>query len=574
MRCAVSPSIAPRRPADVDGRRGHRIRQRLGLAGLAAVLALTPALQALGQPQAQALPALGESVSQSLPVGAERRLGDQIMRDLRRDPSYLDDPLLQDHAQSLWLRLLQAARQRGDVSADIDAAFAWELFLVRDRAINAFALPGGYVGVHLGLIAITSSADELASVLAHELSHVTQRHIARGIGQAERQGAVGVAAMILGVLLASRMNNPDMAQAAIAGSQAAVLQGQLNFSRDMEREADRIGWGIFREAGFASPGMAAMFDRLDRSARLNDSGGLPYLRTHPLTSERLTEARSRAALDEAGAAVAPAVSGMPTFPTVHALMQARARALMDPSTVAWQRLLALSTSSPTGIRDPGATYAGTLAAIRLGEHARARAGLQWLWQAAGGASPGVDAQTSAPGAIVALLAVEAALARGDPQEAQSWIERADRYGSADPGRSVDLRRPRLLARAEVALFPSSAAAPSERAAADRLAQAGGALRAWVGEHPLDAAAWSMLARVEQSTGQPLRALRAAAEALALVGDLDGAIDRLRAAQAASQGASRPGDFIEASVIDARLRQLLAQRQRLAQESRGASSGSR
>jgi predicted Zn-dependent protease len=115
---------------------------------------------------------------------------------------------------------------------------------VRDRSVNAFALPGGYVGVHLGLIAITTTPDELASVLAHELAHVTQRHIARSMDASARSRTLGMAAMLLGLLAASRSGSPDMAQAAIMGGQAAMAQGQLNFSRDMEREADRIGYGV------------------------------------------------------------------------------------------------------------------------------------------------------------------------------------------------------------------------------------------------------------------------------------------------------------------------------------------
>ncbi|MFY8104232.1 MAG: M48 family metalloprotease, partial [Ramlibacter sp.] len=216
-----------------------------------ALAALLSASLALSTPWAQAqvrLPALGDSASEDLPVGAERRLGEQIMREIKRDPAYLDDPVLLDYVRSLWGPLLQAARSRGDIGPDIEQAFAWNLFLVQDRSVNAFALPGGHVGVHLGLIAVTATRDELAAVLAHELSHVSQRHIARSMGSASRQGALGVAAMLLGVLIAARSSNPDAAQAAIAGGQAAMIQGQLNFSRDMEREADRIGYGVFRDA--------------------------------------------------------------------------------------------------------------------------------------------------------------------------------------------------------------------------------------------------------------------------------------------------------------------------------------
>ena len=224
------------------------------------------------------LPALGDSVSEDFGVGAERNLGEQIMRSIRRDPDYIDDPVLVDYLQSLWQPLVRTAREKGDIGEDTTQRFAWEPFLVRDRSVNAFALPGGFVGVHLGLIAMTSSSDELASVLAHELSHVTQRHIARGMSNSRRQSLLSAAAMILGVLAASRASSADAANAVIVGGQAASIQGQLNFSRDMEREADRMGYGLLTGAGFAPSGMAAMFEKLDQASRLNDSGGFPYLR--------------------------------------------------------------------------------------------------------------------------------------------------------------------------------------------------------------------------------------------------------------------------------------------------------
>ena len=178
-----------------------------------------------------ALPSLGDSVSADVSVAAERRLGDRIMRDIRRDPDYLDDPVLLDYLQEMWAGLIDASAARGNLPAELKERFAWELFLVRDRTVNAFALPGGYVGVHLGLIAMTVAPAELASVLAHELSHVTQRHIARSFGAGKQATLVGLAGLILGVLAASR--SPEAANALITGGQAVSAQGQLNFSRDM-----------------------------------------------------------------------------------------------------------------------------------------------------------------------------------------------------------------------------------------------------------------------------------------------------------------------------------------------------
>ncbi|MBP6339004.1 MAG: M48 family metalloprotease, partial [Vitreoscilla sp.] len=232
----------------------------------ALMMAAWPAGLAMAQAEpasaAVRLPALGDATSDDLDINQERRLGDSIMRDIRRDPDYLDDPLLTEYLDSLVQPLLKAGRERGAIDNDIQRAFAWQSFLVRDRAVNAFALPGGYVGVYLGLVGMTATPEELASVLAHEITHVTQRHIARSMTNASHQGMATMAATILGLLAASHSRNIDTAQAVVVGSQAMMAQGQLNFSRDMEREADRIGLDLMGGAGFATGGMAAMFEKL------------------------------------------------------------------------------------------------------------------------------------------------------------------------------------------------------------------------------------------------------------------------------------------------------------------------
>ena len=272
---------------------GSTTMWRRCVATLCALAIVVPAGVAPALAQ-NALPALGDSDSADFTVGAERKIGDEIMREIRADPDYVDDPLLLEYVQSVWQPLVTTSRSLGNITADIDQRFAWQPFLVRDPSVNAFALPGGFVGVHLGLIGITATRDELASVLAHEMSHVTQRHIARGISSNSKRSLVGLAAMVLGMLAASRSNSPDAMNAVVAGSQAATIQGQLNFSRDMEREADRIGFNIMTAAGFAPAGMAGMFEKMEVSTRLNDFGGFPYLRSHPLTIERIGEARARA----------------------------------------------------------------------------------------------------------------------------------------------------------------------------------------------------------------------------------------------------------------------------------------
>jgi len=528
-------------------------RQPLWHRLLASLLALLMALPTSFAAHAQVrLPALGESASDDLSVGDERRIGDSVMREARRDPQYLDDPVLLEYLQSLWQPLLQAARTQGEIHTEIDQAFAFEAFLVKDRSVNAFAMPGGYVGVHLGLIALTSTPDQLASVLAHELTHVTQRHIARSIAPQRNASMLALAAMILGILAASRANNIDAANAAIATGQAAAIQGQLNYSRDAEREADRVGFSLLAGAGFAPAGMAAMFDKMDVATRLNDSGGFPYLRSHPLTVDRQAESRNRTLL----------AGGQPSRPTMlHALMQARSRVLMDDSTQGLLRLTG-GTSSPALADRVGAAYAGALAAALLRDLARAQQLASEAQRLAAGATPAEPAAER----VLTLLQAQLALARAEPAAALQWLTGLE---GASGG------RPALLLRAQ-ALLDLDRTAGAARPHAAALRQSAETLQTWVADHPKDALAWELLAGSASAVGLTLRGQRAGAEARAVLGDLQGAIDRLRVAQAGSRSATGQ-DFIEASVIDARLRQLMAQRRQLqieAREARGGGGGGR
>jgi beta-barrel assembly-enhancing protease len=521
------------------------------------------------------LPALGEAAGEEFSLGTERNLGEQIMREIRRDPDYLDDPPLLEYLQSVWKPLVEAARQRGEITADTAQLLAWEVFLVRDRSVNAFALPGGYVGVHLGLIAVTASSDELAAVLAHELSHVTQRHIARSIVNTQRTTLLSLAGLILGVLAASRAGSSDATQAAVVGAQAAAAQSQLNYSRDMEREADRVGFGVLTDAGYAPQGMAGMFEKMENANRMNDSGAFPYLRSHPLTVERISEARSRLAL-AAGAAPADNLQ--------HGLMGARARVLMDTSTDGLRRQQQrLAGAVPSGMPAAAALneqlvalYGGALAAALLRDQANAEAAVAKALELLGGRSkpaPAVERDFK-------LL------------QAQLWLQggaaaRAIQLLDSPPMQPPT--RPTMLLRAQAALVlwqgvvatadPQCAGPPSPAppaavvvcGARDQalklLRQSAEALQSWLSIHASDPLAWGLLAQAEEVQGQRLRAMRAQAEARAALGDLNGAVDRLRAAQALVRSGAA-NDFIEASVIDARLRQLEGMRRQLAADMRG------
>ncbi len=488
------------------------------------------------------LPALGDSDSADFSVGAERKIGDEIMREIRIDPDYMDDPLLLEYVESIWEPLVAAARRLGNITADIDQRFSWQPFLVRDPSVNAFALPGGFVGVHLGLIAITASRDELASVLGHEMSHVSQRHIARSITGNSRRSLVSLAALIIGLLAASRSNSPDAINAVVTGTQAATLQGQLNFSRDMEREADRIGSQVMTAGGFAPGGMAAMFEKMDASTRLNDFGGFPYLRTHPLTVERIGEARSRAGIGAATSRVSV---------LEHITAQARARVLMDTRVDALRRWQG---------RD--ADLEGTAAEKLLNACESAQASsLLRDWARADTAFARALAITrgspnSGPRAerAVLLMQAQSLIERGAPAKAAETIKAYANDGS----------RPVMLLSAQIALAETPAITPDNAALKTRA----GELQTWVALHPDDSLAWGALGQTWGRLGLPLRSLRAEAESRYALGDLLGAVDRLRAAQRFARSGG-PVDFIDASVVDSRLRDIEGQRRQIEADKRAS-----
>lgn len=520
------------RPLASMPRFARKLASKQVLAGAMALL-LWPSAGLIESAQAQVnLPSLGDAVSASLGVGGERRLGDQIMREIQLDPDYLDDPLLLEYVQGLWNPLLAAARLNGSIGAETNERFAWNVFLVRDRNVNAFALPGGYVGLYLGLIALTSSRDELASVMAHELSHVTQRHVARRLASESNQSVLAMAGMVLGILAAARSNNINAANAVLMGSQAAAMQSSLNFSRDMEREADRVGYGLLTGAGFAASGMASMFDKLEQAYHLSDSGSFPYLRTHPMTSERIGDARIR---------LSTMPSLKPASPLEHALMQARAKVLMDPRAEAWKQLQSLDAGvRQTGLPDRfGALYASALASIKMRNWPRAETALN-------AAQALADLISDEPRVHRDLSLLRAELAQARGQAKQGWL--------ALTPLAADRSRPVLLQRAQLALIENEA---------DPLRQSAEDLQSWVAITPKDALAWAALGQLWERLDQALRSVRAQAESRVALNDLVGAIDRLRSGVRLSR--EREADQVEAAVLESRLRTLLAERRQELQD---------
>ena len=478
----------------------------------------------------------------------ERKLGDAIAGELYRDPDYLDDPILGEYVDGVWRQLLAGAKARGELSPELEERFAWVVLMGRDRTINAFALPGGYFGLHTGLVGAVASRDELASVLAHEISHITQRHIARLMGQQTRQAPMMMAAMILGAIAATK--NPQAGMALAVGGQAAVIQQQLNFSRDMEREADRIGYGVLGQSGFAPSGFVSMFEKLQAASRINDNGDWPYLRSHPLTTQRIADMQQRQ--QGQGRAATP--------PTDYEalLLAGRARVLGRPG-VDVLRAWAGEPTQPGFDSQPlakraGALYAAAMAQAQLRDLPKAQALAAQLAHAVAGDARGLRQAR--------LLQADLALQAGEPARALEWLP-AKASGAAN-GAAMGGAVGGPVGAVGNAASPISAvhgqagrAALLMRAqaltATQRAGDAVSALQPWVSDHPQDAGAWQALSAAYGAQGQTLRALRAQGEVAMSHMDYAGAVDRWRAAQDFSRTQMGGGDLIEASIVDTRLR---------------------
>jgi predicted Zn-dependent protease len=255
------------------------------LAALALLGALPPGAAAQNSSQDQ-LPEMGTAAQEALSLEDERSIGRMVMRNLREGGLLLEDPEVHEYIQSLGLRLSSLAQ---------DGNRDFNFFVVRDPAINAFALPGGFVGIHSGLMLETRNESELAGVLAHEVAHVTQRHIARGLEAQSRANLLSTAAVLAAILIgAAGGGGSDATMGAITAAQNMAAQASINFTRDNEYEADRIGIGVLASAGFDPNAMPAFFDTMFRRTQLGPDRVPELLRTHPVTSNRIAESKDRA----------------------------------------------------------------------------------------------------------------------------------------------------------------------------------------------------------------------------------------------------------------------------------------
>jgi len=312
-------------------------------------------LLAVPRAPAEGLPDLGEVAQAGFTPIQERRLGESIMREIRADRSFYDDAEATDYVNALGNRL---------ASRSPEARQNFDFFLIRDSQINAFALPGGFIGVHTGLILAAQSESELAGVLSHEVAHVTQRHIARMIAQ-QKQGMLTSLASMAAALLLSRVSS-QAAEAAAAFGTASTIQGQLNFTRDNEREADRVGLQILDRAGFDPRAMVTFFERLQRATRIYETGAPSYLRTHPLTFERIADIQNRT--QEAGYRQIP---DSLEFQLIRAKLRAQLEA--PDSAVAF---FETSLTERKFLSEAASRYGLAASLMRLKNHARARRELE------------------------------------------------------------------------------------------------------------------------------------------------------------------------------------------------------
>jgi predicted Zn-dependent protease len=232
------------------------------------------------------LPDMGSPADAILSKTTEAQIGRQIMRDIRLSGAVVEDAQINEYINDIGHRIAAQAN---------DGDYTFTFFVVNDPNINAFALPGGYIGVHTGLIEATRNEDELAGVIAHEIAHVTQRHIARAVHANSRQSILTTALMLGAMVLGAAGGGGDAVQGAVAIAQGTAAQQQINFTRYNEYEADRIGIGALAAAGFDPHGMASFFEVMSRQNTTSPEMRMPeFLRTHPVTTARIAEARNRA----------------------------------------------------------------------------------------------------------------------------------------------------------------------------------------------------------------------------------------------------------------------------------------
>ena len=455
--------------------------------------------------RAQGLPDLGDASAATLSESQERTIGNRIMREVRVDPAYVDDPDVADYISALGNRLLSVAETpRRDLN----------FFVVQDDAVNAFALVGGHIGIHTGLLLLTQSESELAGVMAHEIAHILQRHQARTMHGQSRASWASLAALALAIL-ASRggSQGSQVTEAAVASAGALQLQNLIDYTREHEREADRVGLVMLERAGYDPRGMQSFFERMLRTNRLNELKGAPgYLRTHPLTTERIADIQDR---------VPRASTRMVPDSFEYRLTRAKLRAGSGSATEAVTYFRGALAEKGV-LRPREDVYGLAVAQRRTRDFAAAMETLAPL------RAPGV-----APHPAFEALAAELLAEQGKVEEAFGVYRTALRGASSHRG---------LIYGYLTLLLQNNR--PDEV-----LAFLDERLRTRQG----DAKLYELQARAYAATGRRIAQHRAQAEAYYRRGNLSAAVEQLEIAVKL-----RVGDFYEVSSAESRLRELRAQ----------------
>ncbi|MFK3740375.1 M48 family metalloprotease [Massilia sp. TN1-12] len=484
----------------------------------------TPVLR--GVTDLNSLPTLGDTARADLSPVFERKIGEEIMNDIRRDRDYLDDDPTLEFLNNFGENLVQAAPgARGETNAD------FFFFAVRDPMINAFALPGGFIGVHSQLLIAAQNESELASVLSHEIGHVQQRHIARMIGQQKQDALLPLAALLLAALVGKAGGGADAAIGVAMGGQGLAIQRQLNFSRDAEREADRVGFQTMRTAGYDTTGMVNFFKRLQSTTRLY--GEAPaWLSSHPLTGERIADIQARIRDNPKPGRIKP------DSIEFH-LVRARARVLQDESQngrdEARSTFEAQMAEQNTQHQTAG-MYGMAFLAFRQGDLKGAQS---WLDKARASTKPkpGVlSAERPGPNgeAMFAQLEIDIKMAPGQPPEVVAQ--------AAQQAEQVYHRYP--LSRMAARQYADALIA------AGKLDQAGAFLRDQVQQYREEPKLYDKLAKTYAAQGKIALQHMALAESYVLTGAVPAAVDQLDLARKA-----KDVSFYDQSVIDAREREL-------------------
>jgi predicted Zn-dependent protease len=509
----------------VKSKPAPQLRKHAIAAALAASLSLGLST-AFAQGKVEApLPTLGDTSRVDLSPVMERKVGEEVMNDIRRNRDYLDDDIVLAYLNDFGNTLLAA---RPDARGE--AGYDFFFFAVRDPMLNAFALPGGFIAVHSALILAAQSESELASVLGHEIGHVAQRHIARMLGQQKQDALIPLAAMVLAVLAARA--SPDVSMALMQGGQGLAISRQLSFGRDAEREADRVGFQIMSAAGFDTSGMVAFFGRLQTASRNYSDLTPAYLRSHPLTGERIADIQAR-------------IRETPYRQRADSLdfhlVRARTRVMQDESAAGWaETKLALETQMALQSRQQqvSAQYGLAYLALRQGDLVGAQ---RWLDRARATVVKKEEAtfsvarpNDSTGAAIFASLSLEIKLANGQaPALKAAAIKEAQLSHQEFP---LNRGIARQVAEAMVA---NGQLEEAVRYLRDQVAL-------YRSEHKL----YDLLAKTYSEQGKMALQHLALAESYALTGSVMGALDQLAIARKATDAS-----FYDMAVIDARERDL-------------------